>query len=122
MIKVLIVAAALSSVSIGTLSGFINSAQAAEDKAPSWQALCGYQWRQHKATSGESGRDAHTAFMRLSKEQGGCGAKAARGAADDQIKSYLESHPGTFGPKTEAGPQDVDGNGSVIVEARFKKR
>jgi hypothetical protein len=118
--KIVITAIAFSTVSALV---FVNTATYAADeaKAPSWQAQCGYKWRQHKATSGETGRASYTAFMRLPVEQGGCGAKAARTTNDEAIKQYMESHP-VVGPKTEIDPAIDDDNGRVVMEARGKKR
>jgi hypothetical protein len=65
--------------------------------APSWQAVCGYKWRQYRTATGASGRDAYYAFMRTPSAEGGCGAGETTRARpvqvrpnDEKIKQFLD--------------------------------
>jgi len=119
MLKVITSAIVCSAIALGMLAfsiGVGHSQEATPEYKPSWQAMCGYKWRQHKAESGEQGRPAYQAFQRKSEAEGGCGAKAARGANDDRIKAYLESH------KPQTMNESGDENQPTYQEARRGKK
>ena len=67
---------------------------------PSWQAICGYKWRQYRLSHAEaSGRDAYYLFMRTPSAEGGCGAgettrtrRVQTRPQDAAIKAYIDAH------------------------------
>jgi hypothetical protein len=79
--------------SIAHIPAVDNAVQSA---APSWQAVCGYKWRQYRGATGAAGRDAYLAFMRTPSVEGGCGAgetvrtrPVAAKPGDDKIQAYI---------------------------------
>ncbi len=100
MLKVMLTATALSFVAVSVLGAVATMPAHAEDavKAPSWGAVCGFKWREYKASHAEiKGRDEYLAFQRRPVAEGGCGAKAGKGSNDDAIKAYLlKNKPGAM--------------------------
>lgn len=82
---------------IKVIPGVAEAQANAGNNPPSWQAICGYKWRQYRAATGASGRDAYIAFMRTPSAEGGCGAgettrtrPVAVRPLDDKIKEYID--------------------------------
>jgi hypothetical protein len=107
--KVLLVSLLASGTALGTFGNAISQeatggakveASVPVDKPPTWQAICGYKWRQHRLETGESGRDAYVAFQRKPSAEGGCGAGETTRVrpvqvnkpGDAKIKDYIETH------------------------------
>jgi hypothetical protein len=82
---------------IAHIPGVDAAMQGASGAVPGWQAVCGFKWRQYRAATGASGREAYYAFMRTPSAEGGCGAGETTRARpvqvrpnDDKIKQYLD--------------------------------
>lgn len=82
---------------VQVIPGVAAAQEGAANNPPSWQAVCGYKWRQYRQATGASGRDAYTAFMRTPSKDGGCGAgettttrKVTAKPNDDRIKEYID--------------------------------
>jgi hypothetical protein len=102
---------------VPVIPGVQAAQEGAANNPPTWQAMCGYKWRQYRQATGASGRDAYVAFQRTPSKDGGCGAdettatrKPTAKPNDDRIKAYIDQLgtkvPGV--PEPQASP-DVHG-------------
>lgn len=97
---------------VHVIPGVAAAQEGAANAAPSWQAICGYKWRQYRQATGASGRDAYYAFMRTPSAEGGCGAgettrtRAVRAnPMDEKIKEYIAEHSKPVAPVAPAPQQ-----------------
>lgn len=101
-----------SAVAILALYGYAAfGAETEQEKAPSANAVCGYQWREaKKADPTLKGRDAWIEFRRTK-----C-AGVSKTRNDDAIRRYLEKQ------KTETETAPTEDEGETVMLAKFKKK